>query len=364
MKICHITSVHPRYDIRIFVNECCYLAKQFEGSLIVADSLGNERKNDVSIYDIGKPIGGRLRRMRDTAVAIYNKVLQLNPQVIHFHDPELIGIGQKLTKLGYKVIYDVHEDVPKQILNKPWIPKLVRPLVSKLVELKERIASAQFAGIICATEIIASRFKQYNLNTLALHNYPILSELMHISSDWGSRTNNLCYLGSISETRGIIPLINSLVESNLTLDLAGPYSNNNIEFAIQQSIGYPKVYYHGILNRTQVAELLATVKIGIVTLLPTPSYVESLPIKLLEYMLAGIPVVTSNFKLWEAYVKDNNCGLMVDPEDSSAIAVACKYLVDNQNAAKLMGERGREAVINSYTWEIEVNKLYNFYSSL
>lgn len=363
MQVCHITSVHPRYDIRIFIKECQALVREHQVSLIVADSLGDEVNSGVNIYDVGKVVGGRLKRMRITSQAILQKVCVLKPQIVHFHDPELIGIGRKLVKLGYKIVYDVHEDVPKQIMNKHWIPKLLRPLISRYVENQERNAAKEFAGVICATEIIAKRFATYNPRSIAIHNYPILAELTQLESTWQDRSDHLCYLGSISETRGILPLVDSLAISGLTLDLAGPYSGD-IEGKINGSCGIKHVSYHGILNRQQVSQLLGKVKIGMVTLLPTPSYLESLPIKLFEYMLAGIPVVTSDFPLWNSIVKGHNCGLMVDPIDSQAIAAACKWLLDNQEQAKQMGENGRQAVLNNYTWDKEQERLLEFYRKL
>lgn len=363
MQICHITSVHPRYDIRIFIKECQALAREHQVSLIVADSLGDEVNAGINIYDVGKVVGGRLKRMRITSQAILHKVCMLKPQVVHFHDPELIGIGRKLSRLGYKVIYDVHEDVPKQIMNKHWIPKLLRPLISRYVENQERKAAGEFAGVICATEIITQRFAGYNPKSIAIHNYPILVELTQLDVTWQQRNNHLCYLGSISETRGILPLIDSLEISGLTLDLAGPYSGE-IEGKIKASQGFKLVNYHGVLNRQQVSELLGKVKIGMVTLLPTPSYLESLPIKLFEYMLAGIPVVTSNFPLWDSIVQGHNCGLMVDPADSQAIAEACQWLLVNPDQAQQMGENGRKAVLNHYTWDKEQGRLLEFYHQL
>lgn len=364
MKTCHITSVHPRYDIRIFIKECQALSTEHEVSLIVADSLGNETKNGINIYDVGKAGGGRIQRMRQSSQAILEQILILQPKVVHFHDPELIGLGRKLIGLGYQVIYDVHEDVPKQVLNKPWIPRLLRPLVSYWIKQQERAAAKLFSGIICATEIIAKRFKSYNPNTIAIHNYPILAELAGNNTAWSSRSADICYIGSISATRGILPLVNSLAESNLRLELAGTFSDRVIEAQLKSDNNYAAVNYHGVLDRQGIANLLTQVRVGMVTLLPTPSYVESLPIKLFEYMLAGIPVVASDFPLWQPIVSGNNCGIMVDPSDSTSIARACRWLIDNPEAAQKMGENGKQAVLEHYIWERESLRLCEFYKLL
>ena len=82
IKVCHLTSVHPRYDVRIFSKECQSLVKEgFEVMLIVADGLGDEIKNDIKIFDIGLP-KGRFKRILFTPKRIYKKVLVKKPNIL------------------------------------------------------------------------------------------------------------------------------------------------------------------------------------------------------------------------------------------------------------------------------------------
>ena len=63
MKITHLTSAHPRHDIRIFVKECASLAAAgHEVTLIVADGQGEEINRGVRFHDVGPKTGGRLAR--------------------------------------------------------------------------------------------------------------------------------------------------------------------------------------------------------------------------------------------------------------------------------------------------------------
>lgn len=360
-KICHITSAHKRDDIRIFVKECVTLATYgHEVMLVVADDLPDGIQNGVHIYNVDKQLT-RIKRMLQTPKDIYNKVLQLQPDVVHFHDPELMLIGNKLVKQGYKVVYDVHEDLPKQVLNKHWIPKIIRPLVSFCIAYLEKKYSKIFYGIIAATPIIAKRFKQYNHNTIDLCNYPVLAELNVAYTAWDNRQNTMCYIGSISKTRGIEAIIASCVVSHIPLELAGIFSGDISLDELKSRTGGEYINYLGILNRAQITSLLQKVKIGLVTLLPTPSYVESLPIKMFEYMLAGIPLIASNFPLWQEIVGKYDCGILVDPNNPEQIAQAALELIANQDRSRQMGINGRNAVLEYFNWEQEQKKLINFY---
>ncbi len=112
VKVCHLTSVHSRFDIRIFTKECCSLQKAGYGvNLIVADGKGDEFKKNINIFDVGN-ISGRLRRFIYISKRILNKAKELDCNIYHFHDPELFPIALKLKKYGKKVIFDSHEYLP------------------------------------------------------------------------------------------------------------------------------------------------------------------------------------------------------------------------------------------------------------
>ncbi|OQY04745.1 MAG: glycosyl transferase [Bacteroidetes bacterium 4572_117] len=361
-KICHITTVHPRYDIRIFYKECSSLAKKYDVSLIVADGLKNENNNNVNIIDIGLRQKSRLKRMFIDSKKAFNKAKALNCDVYHFHDPELIFIGLKLKKLGKKVIYDVHEDIPKQVGNRKAIPFFLRPLVSFIIEKIENKLSSRLNAITTSTPYIKNRLNKFNDNVITVKNYPIISEFQ--KNEWQNKRNNICYVGAITKDRGIFELLESFNYQDNRLILAGTFDNSNIENECKNHINWNKINYKGFVNRKEISEILHESKAGIVTLLPIVNYLDSLPIKMFEYMAAGIPVIASNFPLWKEIIEKNNYGICVDPTNPKEIANAINKLLKDDELAEEMGENGRKIIEEKYNWENEGKKLINLYSKL
>jgi len=364
IKITHITSAHPRYDTRIFVKECSSLAKidSYQVSLIVADGLGNEEKNGLNIYDVGK-IQGRLNRIFKTTKRVFKKAIELDSDIYHLHDPELMPMGLKLKKLGYKVIFDTHEDTPVQILGKTYLNTSVRKVLSFIFSKYEKYTISKFDAVVCATPYIREKFAGI-VNSIDINNYPILQEFNH-DKNYNSKKDEICYIGGISRDRGIQEIVKSLEKvENCRLNLAGDFKEVSTKEIVKDYAGWKKVNELGYLTRDGVKEVLKNSKVGLVILRPLENYKVALPVKMFEYMSAQIPVIISNFPLWEEIVLTNKCGISVDPLDSVEIAKVINYLLQNPDISQEMGIRGQEAIKKKYNWSIEEKKLYILYKDL
>lgn len=99
-------------------------------------------------------------------------------------------------------------------------------------------------------------------------------------------------------------------------------------------------------------------------ILPLPNYINALPIKLFEYMIAELPVIVSNFLPISDMVRKNKCGITVDPLNYTDIARSIKYFMDNPDIAGQMGKNGRRLVVENFNWENESIKLLKVYERL
>jgi len=367
MKVVHLTTVHPPFDTRIFHKEAKTLAQAGYEVVLIAQHERSEVVDGVKIVALPRP-GNRFARIFGLTWRAFRLALYQRADVYHFHDPELLPIGVLLKLFtGAKVIYDVHEDVPQQILTKYWIPAPLRCPVSGVFNAVENLLARAVDAVVVATEGIAEKFARFK--PVVVHNYPNLEMLPNPSTRRKEGEEKvLVYVGGISKLRGAIEIVRALEYLNPTwnvrLDLIGKFEPPELEQELMLLPGYRRVRFLGWMQPEDVYAHLAKADIGLVCLHPEPRFTVAWPVKFFEYMAAGLPVVASNFPLWKEIVEGNRCGITVDPLDPKAIAQAIEYLLTHPEEARQMGENGRRAVVEKYNWGQEKEKLLNLYEEL
>jgi glycosyltransferase involved in cell wall biosynthesis len=298
---------------------------------------------------------------------VYYAAREVDADIYHFHDPELIPVGILLRLLGKRVIYDVHEDIPRQMMSKYWIPKVLRRIPWLLACCAERIVPRIFNRIVVAEPSVERNFPA--CKTTLIQNYPILSEVRSVAcKPYRERGELFIYVGGISEVRGAKEMIYALqrfpANSRAQLVLAGKISPAPLEEELHASPGWERVIFKGWLSRPKVFMSMGEARCGIVTLHPEPNYIESQPIKLFEYMAAGLPVIASDFPCWRKILEAYQCGILVNPMDPNEIAEAMKWMLNHPIDAQKMGQNGFNAVCGSLNWALESQKLMNLYRTL
>lgn len=357
-----MTSVHRHDDVRIYHKEAKALREQgYEVTVLCHDFEGVD-ESGIRFIQVKVP-KGRFLRMLVSPFRYARAAKKTGAAYCHFHDPELILAGRKLMK-KMKVIYDIHEDVPRQILTKPYLKPKIAKYASEFMEKYERKAAEKFYAIVAAEPVIYDRFASLNRRTVMVCNYPKLSEFTEVHRETSNPRKSICYLGAITELRGIQEMLDAIAGTDVTLILAGDFENEALRSRCEAHRGWKNVEYLGYVGREGVRQVLSEASVGLVTLHPIPKYLTALPVKMFEYMVAEVPVVASNFPYWNDIVEDANCGFCVNPMDPDEIRASVEYILDHPDAARDMGRNGRAKVLEKYNWEREKEKLFRLYPAL
>jgi glycosyltransferase involved in cell wall biosynthesis len=368
MKVCHVTSLHPPFDVRIFHKECRTLAQAGYDVTLLAQADWQEKVVE-GIRVIGLPkITRRYQRPRLWRL-IVREVKRLKPDIVHFHNPELLLVTPFLRPA--KLIYDCQEANAETMLVRRWIPRPLRYPVSRLVAFLEPTLVRWTDAIVVTEDSHADRFRKVAKPIILLYNYPLLNVLDFARCSDGK---TVIHVGVLSEGRGSITMIEAM---NLVVPrmpgarllLIGPFDSPSDEVEVRQLItDYDlenAVEVVGWVPFKELPKWFAQADIGLVPWQTKEKFPpQIIPTKMFEYMGSRLPVVASNRSAIRRFMDGLDCGLLVEPGDSQGFAEAIEYLLTHPAEAKEMGERGRQAIEEAYHWETEGEKLVALYRQL
>lgn len=345
-RIAHLTSEHTAMDSRILYKECCSLSRAGYQVTLVAPYTGDTEVEGVSIKAIRQP-PSRWSRLSVTLAEIWRVAVKLDADLYHLHDPELLPIGMGLRCLGKTVIYDVHDDFPAlaTITNYPPLRGPFRRLPAFVLRHLENIAAPFMSAIVAADETLGLRFAARNKKCCIVHNLPLPAEMAPLTPvPWNRRLRAVAYVGTFTRWRGLFHMVQAmdLLPSQLDgkLLLVGAMKDHYRK-QIAKVPGYHRVQVIGPFDRAGVRDVLSSVRAGLSVAHPIPFVTLTWPIKIFEYMAAGIPVIASNFPLWRELLGQPPAGLFVDPLDPKSIANAIEYVLGKSPEAERMGQLGR-----------------------
>jgi glycosyltransferase involved in cell wall biosynthesis len=370
VRLAHLTIHHSPLDTRILAKEAMSLAAEGHDVHVIAPGETPHDHGGVTFHAIPtrQDLAAPLRtpaRLSDAWTA----VRRLAPDAVHFHDPALIPVGLALRAAGVSVVYDVHEDHPREARSMFEGRPLRGRLQSLVFSALESLARRFLDRFVCATPEIARHFPVDR--TILVRNYVRCDQLREAfahrpPTPYHERPPSALYAGGITEMRGALEMVEAihLQEVGVELELFGKVDSEELAIRLQDHPGWKHVRHHGFRPHQEVLEALGQVRLGMLVLHPHPMFLDALPIKLFEYMAAGLPVVASDFPLWRSIVEETGCGVLVDPLDPHAIAAAVTELIADTAEAQATGERGRESVLGRYEWSGEAPRLLELYAEL
>jgi glycosyltransferase involved in cell wall biosynthesis len=363
-RVVMLANGHSPFDTRIFHKEAKMLAHAgYSVSIIVPHTL-NEERDGVSIIAVPLRKDGWKKLLINPFSILRKAMVQPSTSIFHIHDSDILITGLILKLFGRKVIYDAHEDTPLQIAYQHWIPKIIKKPYAWFYYLLEKVCGCFFDAIIVAEPVIAKYFPPRK--TFLVRNFP-LTKSFHIpfALPYEQRERTLVHVGVLSKVRGLFEMLEGYkiakTNVNFGFTIGGKFTPPSLESEV---LKHYDIRFLGWVPYSALVELLFQSKVGIIVPNPIERYKTNYPVKMFEFMAAGLPVIASREGEAAAFIEEGQCGILVNPLDHGEIAAAMSWLFANPEEAEQMGKRGQALIFNQYNWERESQVLVQVYQHL
>lgn len=365
--VCEITTIHRPFDARIFERSFkCLSENGFNVCLISTWIKPDNNYTDDQWISVTPP-SNRFARIL-LSFTIFRHALKLHVKAYHFHDLDFLFWALMLKFIKQvPVVYDCHENYPFEIrYHKEWIPLFLRRPLALFVRILEDYSVRILKDCVVVVPFQVQRFSKLNANIVLVRNFANLIAKPYLTHD-----KALICSGSISKSYGVDTLINigrvlKKRQIDLKLIVADRFDSNDLKFYFINIVEKERlpIMIHPNVKPVEIDAFLAKGCIGLSVEQNTPEKVIAIPTKLFEYMATGLPIVASNLPLTKEIIDNSKCGIVVPCDDADKYVDAAEYMLSHTLTFSKYKENGFEAIENIYSWQIEKNKLIDFFNGL
>lgn len=218
--------------------------------------------------------------------------------------------------------------------------------------------------IICVSKDIENTIMKYKLSTKTKVLYNLIDKPISMAVSKNDAKVRFLFMGEIIVRKGIYDLIEvlgrhkSYFEGKMLLSVAGGGNTTRLLQLIQQYRIEGIVNYLGWLDSTEKAKAFSEADVFVL-----PSYSESFGLVNMEANSYGKPVLTTNVGGIPEIVCQGVNGVLIEPGNEEELFEKMKYLMENPDVRRKMGENGIKAASQFYPDVVE-SKLKAVYDSL
>lgn len=305
---------------------------------------------------------------------IVRELRRLRPHILHIHDPELLTIVPFARLRVPRVVYDMHEYVPQAVATKPYIPSRVRPAAARATAIAQRALAIACDGVVSAAPGQLEALGRRPELRVAMVNYPRYENFVAATPRpelLADERLKLIHVGALGRNRGLFLMLDVMAalgpDAPVSLYLAGRYADPADEAVVRARVEGElagRVHLLGVVHPAEVPDYLTAADVCWSPFVGGPQYsLPNVPTKVYEGMAAGLPVLVSDLADHAAPVKAERCGVAV-PVSVAGHAAGVRQLLADPAERRAMGDRGRAAVRDRYSWEAIEGELLALYDRL
>ena len=361
MKICILTNSHHTTDVRLYYKIARSLAKLGEVYLISTSGVRNEQINP---YQMVVDTESKWFAL----TLLYKKAKKINPDVVICVEPLTVVTGLALRRsCRAKVVFDVHEFFADAFAER--FPKPVCWAMKELYLLFERWLQSKVDATIGVSDEILDQLVSGSMRdqAVSIPNYPVRN-VWDYSCEMPAELSAICeldfdlvYIGGLTRDRGVFKMLKtaSLLKKEFpafNMLILGKFFSEEMEAEFNRNLTDLNlnaiVYHQNWLPAEKIGLLLKRSKIGLWVFDPRNKRMRrALPLKVLEYFAAGLPVVSTNTPQMRDLIEKNRIGACCEFQ-SAAIAKAVGSLLSLPRSEYAeMSKRAKDLIDLQYNWE-------------
>ena len=306
---------------------------------------------------------------------IYDEVSALKEdiKIAHFRDPwSGLPILEALEGTKAKFVYEVNALPSIEIPSR--ISSALSNTLEKIREMELKCLEKADA-IICPSFVIKSFLESLGVNSdkiTVIHNGARLSGIEHKKPE-SAPDKYIIYIGAVQPWQGVECLMKAMTFlkdiSDLKLVFCASGTKPRIRFlqklAEKMEIS-DKLVWNLRIGQSEVQDWLQGASISLAPLTECERNLVQgcCPIKIVESMAAGVPVVASNMPVTLELLEHNVTGWLVRPDRPSELARAIRVLLAHPETLERIAKTAKEKVVSSLSWEMSLEQLEKVYFDL
>ncbi len=369
--ICFLSNGFSRRDSLIVYRFGRTLVKKgYKVTYLLRDGQPEEERYGIIMSSVGEKASSLRGRILSATKVFKTFLKNHSADVYVVSEPEMLQVGLWLKRRGNKVVFSLREWYPVYYTNKVsnrFAKKAIEWLCERYFNYVAKKLDAVFNCMPEMHDYIKHVMPCRYFEDVA--NFPVVNKDFSLSyEEYSKRENIISYFGSIYNISCQEEFLDALESfPNVKYLLAGVFYNADYQERVMAKPAWKQVEFINGFTREQLPGIINRSIMGNVvkdfdqTETPQGSYSI---IKIFETMEAAVPVILAKVPLYEKMVEKYHCGICVKPHSVDDFRAAIEYLLTHKEEAYQMGQNGRRAVLEEFSWDSQAKNVMKVISKL